>query len=205
MVLRLGLEELGFIFPEETEQRLLRFLELLAKWNEAYNLTAVRDPVEMVTHHVLDSLAIRPFLKGPRILDVGTGAGLPGIPLAITRPQYQFTLLDSNAKKTRFVTQVKLEMGLDNVEVVTARVEKYRPDRKFDTLVTRAFASLAEMLALSGHLLADDGEFLAMKGAYPQDELEQVTAPFHVAEVCELVVPGLGARRHLVRIVKQSD
>ncbi len=201
-LLRLGLEELGLVLPGETERRLLDYVALLDKWNKTYNLTAVRDPVQMITHHILDSLAVRPFLKGPDILDIGTGAGLPGIPLALTCPQYQFTLLDSNAKKTRFVTQAKGELGLDNVRVVHERVEKYRPAQKFDTLLTRAFASLAEMLRLAGHLLTEDGEFLAMKGNYPKEELEQVISPFKVLEVCDLVVPGLDEQRHLVRITR---
>lgn len=205
MILHGGLEELGFLFPDDVEHRLLDYIALLGKWNEAYNLTAVRDPLQMITHHILDSLAIRPFLKGPAIIDIGSGAGLPGIPLAIARPQYNFTLLDSNSKKTRFMIQAKGELALANVQVVHERVEKYNPAQKFDTLVTRAFASLAEMVAAAQHLLAPDGEFLAMKGAYPSDELEQVPEPFRVLEVIELQVPGLGERRHLVRMGRSTD
>lgn len=201
-LLRPGLKELGLVLPAATEQRLLDYVALLDKWNKTYNLTAVRDPVQMITHHILDSLAVRPFLQGPNTLDIGTGAGLPGIPLALACPQYQFTLLDSNAKKTRFVLQAKAELGLDNVQVVHERAERYRPAQKFATLLTRAFASLAEMLRLAGHLLTEDGEFLAMKGSYPKDELEQVSPPFRVLEVCRLVVPGLDEQRHLVRIGK---
>ena len=201
-LLRRGLKELGLVLPEEAGQRLLDYVALLDKWNKTYNLTAVRDPMQMITQHILDSLAVRPFLQGPNVLDIGTGAGLPGIPLALACPQYQFTLLDSNAKKTRFVLQAKAELGLDNVQVVHERAERYRPAQKFDTLLTRAFASLAEMLRLAGHLLTEDGEFLAMKGSYPKDELEQVTPPFKVLEVCKLVVPGLDEQRHLVRITR---
>ena len=201
-LLRSGLKELGLELPEATERRLLDYVALLDKWNKTYNLTAVRDPVQMITHHILDSLAVRPFLKGPNVLDIGTGAGLPGIPLALACPQYRFTLLDSNAKKTRFVIQAKGELGLDNVQVVHERAERYRPTQKFDTLLTRAFASLVDMLGLAGHLLTDDGEFLAMKGNYPKDELEQVSSPFKVLEVCKLAVPGLGEQRHLVRITR---
>ena len=179
-LLRSGLKELGLGLPEATERRLLDYVALLDKWNKTYNLTAVRDPVQMITHHILDSLAVRPFLKGPNVLDIGTGAGLPGIPLALACPHYQFTLLDSNAKKTRFVIQAKGELGLDNVQVVHERAERYRPTQKFDTLLTRAFASLVDMLGLAGHLLTDDGEFLAMKGNYPKAELEQVITPFKV-------------------------
>ncbi len=199
-ILHLGLEKLGLVLPGDTGRRLLDYVALLDKWNKTYNLTAVRDPVQMITHHILDSLAVQLFLKGPDILDIGTGAGLPGIPLALACPHYQFTLLDSNAKKTRFVIQAKAELGLANVQVVHERVEKYRPVQKFDTLLTRAFASLTEILRLAGHLLTENGEFLAMKGNYPKDELEQLTSPFKVLEVCELLVPGLDEQRHLVRI-----
>lgn len=198
--LRAGLEALGIPLPASAQRRLLDFVALLAKWNEAYNLTAVRDPEQMVTRHILDSLAVLPYVKGPRVLDIGTGAGLPGIPLAVARPDLRFVLLDSNAKKTRFVTQAAAELGLTNVEVVQARVEKYRPDEKFDTLISRAFASLGEMLGACGGLCRHGGQILAMKGVYPGEELSAVAAPFHVQDVRSLAVPGLDAARHLVII-----
>jgi len=178
-------------------------VHLLVKWNAAYTLTAVRDPGEMVTRHLLDSLAVAPHLHGRRVLDIGTGPGLPGIPLAIARPALSFTLLDANAKKTRFVTQVVGELALNNVEVVQARVENYRPAEKFDTLVSRAFASIADMLDGARHLCAPEGRFLAMKGTYPEEELAAIPHGF-ASEVLALQVPGLAAQRHLVILRPQA-
>lgn len=182
----------------DDRQRLLTFVHLLVKWNAAYNLTAVRDPQEMIARHLLDSLVLLPYLHGARVLDIGTGPGLPGIPLALARPDIAFTLLDANAKKTRFVTQAVGELGLKNVEVVQARVENYRPEQKFDTLVARAFSSIAELLKSAQHLCAPGGRFLAMKGVYPEEELAAIPAEFAVSEVLALKVPGLDAARHLV-------
>jgi len=192
-----GLAALGLALPAPDRERLLAYVRLLAKWNIAYNLTAVRDPLEMVTRHLLDSLVIVPHLHGARVLDVGTGPGLPGIPLAVARPELAFTLLDANAKKTRFVVQAVGELALKNVEVVQSRVENYRPSRIFDTVVSRAFASIADMLAHARHLCAPGGRFLAMKGAYPEEELEALPAGYDV-EVVPLTVPGLDAARHVV-------
>ena len=192
-----GLAALGLALPAPDRERLLAYVRLLAKWNSAYNLTAVRDPLEMVTRHLLDSLVIVPHLHGARVLDVGTGPGLPGIPLAVARPELAFTLLDANAKKTRFVVQAVGELVLKNVEVVQSRVENYRPSRIFDTVVSRAFASIADMLAHARHLCAPGGRFLAMKGAYPEEELEALPAGYDV-EVVPLTVPGLDAARHVV-------
>ena len=179
-------------------------MRLLAKWNAAYNLTAVRAPQEMIPRHLLDSLVLLPYLHGTRVLDIGTGPGLPGIPLAIARPDCSFTLLDANAKKTRFVTQAVGELALKNVEVVQARVENYRPAQKFDTLVARAFSSIADMLAHAHHLCAPHGRFLAMKGIYPEAELAAIPADYAVSEVVALKVPGLDAERHLVIITPRS-
>jgi len=187
--------------PAADRQRLLVFVRLLAKWNAAYNLTAVRDPEEMVTRHLLDSLVLLPYLHGSRVLDIGTGPGLPGIPLAVARPDCAFTLLDANAKKTRFVTQAVGELGLKNVDVLQARVENYRPEQKFDTLVARAFSSIAELLKSAQHLCAPGGRFLAMKGVYPEEELAAIPAEFAVSEVLALKVPGLDAARHLAIVV----
>jgi len=199
-----GITGLGLSLPAAAETQLLQFLQLLAKWNQAYNLTAVRDPREMVTRHLLDSLVLLPYLHGPRVLDIGTGPGLPGIPLAVARPDFSFTLLDANAKKTRFVTQAVGELGLKNVEVVQSRVENYRPEQKFDTLVARAFSSIADMLKNTRHLCAPDGRFLAMKGVYPDEELAAIPADFAVHEVLALKVPGLDAARHLAIITLRS-
>jgi len=192
-----GIKTLGIDLPADAEAKLLQFLQLLAKWNSAYNLTAVRDPADMVIRHLLDSLAVLPFLRGPRVADIGTGAGLPGIPLAVARPALHFTLLDANAKKTRFVTQAIGELHLNNVQVVQTRAEDYHPAGKFDTLISRAFASIADMLTAARHLCAPGGRILAMKGTFPKDELAAVPAGF-TTEVQPLVVPGLAAARHVV-------
>ncbi len=194
-----GLQDMGLSLPPATEARLLDYLRLLEKWNRAYNLTAVRDPQEMVGRHLLDSLTVTPYVKGPRVLDVGTGAGLPGIPLALTLPALHFTLLDSNAKKTRFVTQAAHELELANVAVVQARVEQFQPPERFDTVIARAFASIPDMLAATRHLCASGGRWLAMKGVFPQEELAGIPADY-AAEAKSLKIPGLAAERHVVII-----
>lgn len=196
--LRSGVSALQGVVADADLPRLVRYLELLAEWNVAYNLTAVRDPAAMVARHVLDSLVVVPYLGGERVLDVGTGAGLPGIPLAIACPQRRFTLLDSNGKKTRFVTHAALTLGLANVEVVKSRVEDYRPPAPFDTVISRAFAALADFAAAAGRHLAPGGRLLAMKGAWPQDEMAALPADWRVSAVHPLAVPGLDAQRHLV-------
>lgn len=193
-----GLAKLGQ--PASLRDPLLAFLHLLEKWNAAYNLTAVREPEKMVTHHLLDSLAVIQHLRGPRIVDVGAGAGIPGIPLALACPEFEFVLLDSNAKKTRFITQAINELGLTNVGVARARAEDYRPAQLFDTVISRAFASLAEMLEMTQHLGAPLGVFVAMKGSYPQDELAAVPASFRIESVEPVQVPQLDAQRHVVLI-----
>jgi len=195
-----GIAALGLPLDADHQERLLAYLALLVKWNQAYNLTAIRDPLEMVTKHLLDSLAVLPHLHGTRVLDVGSGAGLPGIPLAICDPAREFTLLDSNGKKTRFLLQAKGELRLSNLSVVHSRLEQYRPGQLFDTVTARAFASLADMTAGTAHLLAPGGSLLAMKGEYPQDELDALPPGFVVREIIALTVPGLEAQRHLVRI-----
>ena len=164
----------------------------------------MRDPEEMVTRHVLDSLAVLPHLHGQRVLDIGTGPGLPGIPLAVARPDLAFTLLDANAKKTRFVTQAVGELGLKNVEVVQIRVENYRPAQKFDTLAARAFASVTDILENARHLCAPHGQFLVMKGLYPEAELAAIPAEYVLREVVALKVPGLEAARHLAIVTLRS-
>jgi len=193
-----GLKTLGLAADEAAERRLLIFLALLGKWNRSYNLTAIRDPGEMVTRHLLDSLAIEPYLRGPRVLDVGTGAGLPGIPLAVIRPDLLFTLLDSQAKKIRFVLQAVAELKLTNVEPVQARVEDYTDAPPFDTVVARALASIPDMLIRVRGRCAPGSRILAMKGVHPRAELETLPAGFRVEAVHRLSVPGLDAERHLV-------
>ena len=196
-LLQQGLQDMGMELATPVQEKLLAFLELLEKWNRSYNLTAVRDPEQMVPRHLLDSLTVLPYLQGPRVLDIGTGPGLPGIPLALARPDLEFVLLDSNAKKTRFATQAMHELGLKNVGIVQERVEKFHPEIKFDTLIARAFASIPDMLAASRHLCAARGRFLVMKGVFPQEELAAVTDGYR-AEVKALHIPGLDAARHVV-------
>jgi 16S rRNA (guanine527-N7)-methyltransferase len=196
--LRRGLQAMALDVPDGVQSQLLRFLRLLEKWNKAYNLTAVREIEQMVPKHLLDSLAILPHLVGGRVLDIGTGAGLPGIPLACARPDTQFVLLDSNIKKVRFVRQAVHDLGLSNVETVHEAIENYRPSVPFDTIVARALAAIPDMLERSRHLLAPHGTFLAMKGVYPRDELMPAVGGFRVREVLPLSVPKLDAERHLI-------
>jgi 16S rRNA (guanine527-N7)-methyltransferase len=179
---------------------LLHFIHLIEKWNKAYNLTAIRDKPEMVRLHILDSLSLLPHLHGQRLIDIGTGAGLPGIPLAVFRPDMEFVLLDSNAKKTRFVQQAVLELKLNNVTVINSRVENYQPAQPFDSVVCRAFAALDDILNLTAHLLADNGMLLAMKGQPPLDELTVLTKPY---QIIPLAVPQIEAQRCLIRILKK--
>lgn len=197
-----GLQALGL--PAALAEKLLTYLTELQRWNQAYNLTALRDPLEMVDKHLLDSLSVLPQLHGRRIIDVGTGAGLPGIPLALAQPACQFTLLDSNGKKTAFLRHALRTLGLTQVEVVTARVQDYAAGDgagRFDSVLSRAFSSLVDMLAMTGALCARQGRLLAMKGQFPQDELEAVrqqATGFELEAVLPLKVPGLAAERHLV-------
>lgn len=198
------LDRMGLALDPAAQAQLLAFLQLLAKWNKTYNLTAVRELDQMVPRHLLDSLAVLPHLHGHRVLDVGSGAGLPGIPLALARPDLGFVLLDTNAKKTRFMTQALHELGLKNVEVVNAAVEKYQPAAPFDTVIARAFAAIPDMLGSCRHLCAPGGAFLAMKGVFPQEEIAAVGDGFSVIRVVPLAVPGLDAARHLVIIEPQA-
>ncbi len=193
-----GLEALGIGLAPAARERLLDYLALLARWNRAYNLTAVRDPAAMVRLHLLDSLAILPETGEGRLLDVGAGAGLPGIPLAIARPALAVTLLDTNGKKTRFMGHVVRSLGLANCEVVQSRVEAFEPPACFDTVVSRAFSSLAQMLEWSGHLACRSGKLLAMKGKYPAEELAELPDGYRLEAVRALDVPGLDSSRHLV-------
>lgn len=197
-----GLAALGMSLPAASAARLLEFVELLQRWNQVYNLTAVRDPGEMLTKHILDSLTLLPYVHRGPVEDVGAGAGLPGIPLAIALPDTDFVLLDSNGKKTRFMVQAKAALKLHNVEVVQARVEGYRPPVPFATVLSRAFASLGEFVRLAGEGCAPGGRLLAMKGANPDEELAEIPAGFRVLGVYPLKVPGLNAERCLVEIEK---
>ena len=191
-----GLEELGLDLDETKRQKLIDYIHLLNKWNKVHNLTAVRDPEEMVTLHLLDSLAVMPHVHAKRLLDVGSGAGLPGIPLAICLPELQVTVMDSSQKKASFMRQAKAELGLDNLEVACGRVEDYRPEAPFDTITSRAFSELALFVKLTRHLGTEAGQWLAMKGVYPQEELDKLDIV--PSQVLPLQVPGLQAQRHLV-------
>jgi len=192
-----GIASLNLNVTDENIEQLLNFIKLIEKWNKAYNLTAIRDREEMARLHILDSLAIAPHIEGKRVIDIGTGAGLPGIPLAICLPEIDFTLLDSNAKKTRFVQQVVLELKLKNVEVLHSRVENYHPEKTYDAVLTRAFAGLSDIVKLTAHLLAKEGVLLAMKGQNPDAELAGIAAKKSVVSVS---VPGTDIERCLVRI-----
>ena len=187
-----GIAALGLALPEGAEAKLLAYLALLDKWNRVYNLTAVRDAERMVSHHLLDSLAAVPFFQGERVLDVGSGGGLPGIPLAIARPEVQVTLIDSIAKKTAFLLQAKAELGLGNLTVVTGRVEDYRPAEGFDVITSRAFSDLREFVALTRHLLKPGGCWLAMKGLYPNEEIAQLPPGVKVSADHAAGRPGTG-------------
>ncbi|MGZ8174852.1 MULTISPECIES: 16S rRNA (guanine(527)-N(7))-methyltransferase RsmG [Methylobacter] len=192
-----GVASLNLNVTDEKIDQLLSFIKLIEKWNKAYNLTAIRDREEMARLHILDSLAIVPHIEGKRVIDIGTGAGLPGIPLAICLPEIDFTLLDSNAKKTRFVQQVVLELKLKNVEVLHSRVENYHPEKTYDAVLTRAFAGLSDIVKLTAHLLSKDGVLLAMKGQNLDAELAEIAAKKSVISVS---VPGTDVERCLVRI-----
>jgi len=193
-----GIAALGLTLPDGAEAKLLAYLALLDKWNRVYNLTAVRDAERMVSHHLLDSLGAVPFFQGETVLDVGSGGGLPGIPLAIARPELQVTLIDSIAKKTAFLLQAKAELGLKNLNVVTGRVEDFRPESGFDVVTSRAFSDLREFVTLTRHLLKPSGHWLAMKGLYPNEEIALLPPGVKVSADHALVIPGLEASRHLI-------
>lgn len=189
-------------------EQLIKYLELLIKWNKTYNLTAIREPKEMLIKHLIDSLSIAPHIlnnKDHNILDVGTGPGLPGIPMSILFPEIEFLLLDSNGKKTRFLTQCKIMLGLANVQVFNGRVEEANVDRRFDQILSRAFTSLGNMVDLCSHLLADGGQFLAMKGLAPDNEANEISTDFQIKESIELCVPGCDEQRHLIIIEKSTS
>lgn len=193
-----GLADLRLALPAGAEGRLLGFLDLLLKWNKTYNLTAIREPAKMVSHHLLDSLSVLPHLADGAIADVGSGAGLPGIPLAIAQPQRAISLNDANHKKATFLKQATIELGLTNAAIVHSRAEDWRPDPAPGCVVSRAFAELADFLAAARHLAPPGTQFAAMKGVYPHDELARLPAGFRCENVVPLAVPFVEGARHLV-------
>ena len=201
--LELGIKTLGLSCSSQQVEQLLAYLEMLQRWNKAYNLTAIREPIQMVRLHLLDSLAIHPYVQGVKhIIDVGTGPGLPGIPLAILNPDINFTLLDSNGKKTRFLFQAINDLSLANAKEINYRVEKYQPEQSFDIVLSRAFSSISDMLTQCDHLVSDSGCFLAMKGKKPDSELSQITKDYKVVDLSQINVPQVDSERHLIKIIK---
>ena len=201
-----GLKQMGLHYPVEVQQKLVHYVQLIARWNKAFNLTAIRDVEEMVSKHLLDSLVVQPYVEGQTVLDVGSGAGLPGIPFAITSPEKQFTLIDSNGKKTRFLTQAKIDLKLDNIEVVHQRVQDYQPVKEghriyFDVITARAYATTDDILASSAHLQNEATRILIMQGKLDK----QITSDqYELIDTHKLDVYGLDAERHLLEIKKAS-
>jgi 16S rRNA (guanine527-N7)-methyltransferase len=204
LTLEQGVEKLGIRLPMSAEQKLLDYVALLQKWNRVYSLTAIRDASKSVSHHLLDSLAVVAHLRGGQVLDVGSGPGLPGIPVAIARPDWHVTLLDSNHKKAAFLSQAVAELKVTNAEVRRERVEQWRPPMLFEVVISRAFSELADFVRLAGHLLAPEGRLAAMKGLYPYEEIAQMPDGYRVDRVVPLSVPGVEGERHLVMIEKNT-
>jgi 16S rRNA (guanine527-N7)-methyltransferase len=200
-----GARGLGLELSAEQEARLVAHLDLLDEWSSRMNLTAIRDRPAQLTKHLLDSLTVLPFLHGNRIADVGSGAGFPGVPLAIVEPGRHFALIESTGKKCRFLEHVRDTLGLANVEVVQARAEAYRPEMRFDTVIARAVGPLAGLVKVAGHLVVGGGRLLAMKGRYPEDELAARLSGWKVAAVHPLSVPGLAEERHLVELCRSHE
>lgn len=198
------LDEAGISLTDHQKNQLVAYVELLHKWNKAYNLTSVRDPNEMLIRHILDSIVVAPHLQGERFIDVGTGPGLPGIPLSIVLPDAQFTLLDSLGKRVRFLRQVQHELHLTNVTPVQSRVEDFPAEPPFDGVISRAFASLNDMVSWCQHLPGAQGKFYALKGLIPNDEMATLPAEFSVESIVELTVPHLEGERHLV-VIKANN
>ncbi len=197
-----GLQSMGCKLDEDIQLKLIRYLQLLDKWNKTYNLTAVRDIQKMVPQHLLDSLSVNTYLRGERVLDVGTGAGLPGIPLALANPDKQFVLLDSAMKRTRFVLQAVGELGLKNVQVVQSRIEDYQPADLFDTIISRAFTAMEDFVSATEHLCTSSGRLLAMKGRFPAQEINSLPDQWQIKSD-SLEVPNVNAERHVVTLVRK--
>jgi 16S rRNA (guanine527-N7)-methyltransferase len=203
--LQRGLIALGLTLERDIQQRLLDYVALIEKWNRVYNLTAIREPEKMVSHHLLDSLAVAPHLHARRLLDVGSGAGLPGIPLALANPDMHVALLDSNHKKAAFLNQAVMELKLKNAEVCAERVESWQAQNKFDVIISRAFSDMAEFVRITRHLLAPGGIYAAMKGLHPYEEIDKLPPGCKVQQVLPLAIPGLEGARHLVLIGQEEQ
>lgn len=197
------LAEINLSATAEQKKQLIDFVGMLNKWNKAYNLTSVRDPEAMLVRHIMDSLVVSKHLQGERFIDVGTGPGLPGIPLAIMNPNKTFVLLDSLGKRIRFQKQVAFELGIRNISSVESRVEAYQAEQQFDGVLSRAFASIQDMLSWCHHLPAEHGLFYALKGQLNDEELQQMPSGFVIKEIIELKVPKLDEQRHLLKIIKE--
>jgi 16S rRNA (guanine527-N7)-methyltransferase len=203
-ILQNSLEKCDLVVTQQQQQQLINYVLLMHKWNKTYNLTSVRDPRQMVIKHIIDSIVVAPFLENVCYIDVGTGPGLPGIPLAIMCPDKQFVLLDSLGKRVRFMKQVAYELKINNIQPVQSRVEDFVPDVKIDGVLSRAFASLKDMLHWCQHLVDSDGVFLALKGQLPTSELNELPLGFILQDTIKLNVPGLDGERHIVKIKRQS-
>lgn len=199
-----GLRQMSIDLPPQAREKLLAYAALLYKWNKTYSLTAMREHDKAVSHHLLDSLAVLPFVPEGRLLDVGSGGGMPGIPLAIACPELSVTLLDSNSKKAAFLQQAAIELNLSNISVHCGRVEQYHPPLGFDSITSRAFSELADFVRLSWPLLAAGGRWLAMKGVWPHEEISRLAADVQVETVHRLQVPGVDGERHLV-VLRRAD
>lgn len=200
----LGLKQLGIIHSEEQLNQLKKYVDLLERWNKTYNLTAIRDPKEMIPLHIFDSLVVTSLIKGNNCLDVGSGAGLPSIPLAIFQPQRLFTALDTNGKKTRFIQQAIIELGLKNINVVHSRTENWQAEIKFDAVISRAFASIHDFINSSQMHLSESGILYAMKGQFPEAELQELPSNYQLVKTHKLDVPFVDGARHLLEIQKKS-
>jgi len=196
-----GIAELALDISDAQLDKLKQYVALLQRWNKTYNLTAIRKPDEMIPAHIFDSLVVAPYIQGKNCLDVGSGAGLPGIPLAIMQPQRRFTMLDTNGKKTRFIQQAIIELGLDNANVVQTRVESWQPPHQYDAIISRAFSSIADFINGCTMHLGENGRFYAMKGQFPNDELAYLPKSYILESQQSLTVPFLIGERHLLQII----
>ncbi len=203
-VLYTGVKQLGLPGSVEKLDQLLAYLELLVKWNASFNLSGITDKQVMVSRHLLDSLALGPHLQGSTLVDIGTGAGLPGIPLAIFYPDKHFVLVDSNSKKARFLFQVKMTLGLENVAIENSRIEHFQSNRQIDMVMCRAFSSLEDVLDKSQKFFDYDCKLLAMKGRYPQEEIDRLPAGFEVTKLAKLEIPGSDSQRHFVEVMRKQ-